>query len=188
VTYKGPGSWKARRRQSTRQVIVIFAALVPAGHFAELNHFGAAGKEAWEAHAMGGRDSAVPFPSSPMDFLATAYCENGITKAGVPVAHGIVAADPAVLPLGSLIYVDVPWHGGTYRVMDTGRLIKRRMIDIYIPGMRSAVWFGRQNVRVTVLKYGSSGRIRPVPLSSRENPSRPVRGRGGASQGKIRKG
>ena len=47
-------------------------------------------------------------PKAPEEFQATAYCVTGITKSGVPVAPGHVAADPRVIPLGSMIYVDSP--------------------------------------------------------------------------------
>ena len=102
------------------------------------------------------RDSSetLPFPSSPLEFQATAYCQHGTTKSGVPAAAGLIAADPAILPLGSLIHVDAPMHGGVYRVMDTGRLVKGKVIDIYLPKLRTASKFGRQRVLVTVLQYG----------------------------------
>ncbi len=89
-----------------------------------------------------------------IDFQATAYCESGITKSGVLASPGIVAADPRVLPMGSLICVDVPLYRGLYLVMDTGRLVKGNIIDIYIPNYDLATEFGRREAKVTVLRYG----------------------------------
>ena len=43
--------------------------------------------------------------SRAMEFEATAYCDYGITKSGVETAPGVAAADPSVLPLGSLVFV-----------------------------------------------------------------------------------
>ena len=88
------------------------------------------------------------------DFKATAYCIKGITKSGVPVAPGHVAADPRIIPLGSMIYVESPLMSGIYQVTDTGRLIKGKIIDIFIPSYGKSIEFGRRNVRVKVLRYG----------------------------------
>jgi 3D (Asp-Asp-Asp) domain-containing protein len=96
----------------------------------------------------------VPLHSAPMEFEATAYCDLGITKSGVPVAPGIVAADPAVLPLGSLILLETTSYRGIYHVLDTGGLVKGRIIDIFMPGLEEALTFGRQKVRLVVLRYG----------------------------------
>ena len=96
----------------------------------------------------------VPLHSAPMEFEATAYCDVGITKSGVPVAPGIVAADPTVLPLGSLILLETTSYRGIYHVLDTGGLVKGRIIDIFMPGLEEAITFGRQKVRLVVLRYG----------------------------------
>ncbi len=92
-----------------------------------------------------------------LDFQATAYSESGTTKSGIPTSPGVVAADPAVLPLGSVIHVDVPCYRGVYEVMDTGRLVKGHIIDIYIPDYELAMEFGRRDVKVTILRYGFNG-------------------------------
>jgi len=88
------------------------------------------------------------------NFKATAYCVTGITKSGVPVAPLHVAADPRVIPLGSMIYVESPLMSGIYQVTDTGRLIKGKIIDIFMPSYKKSMEFGRRNVRVKVLRYG----------------------------------
>jgi 3D (Asp-Asp-Asp) domain-containing protein len=112
------------------------------------------------------RSAMLPYPSAPMAFQATAYCESGITKSGVRTRPGLVAADPAVLPLGSWIHVEGPAeHQGLYQVMDTGRLIKGKIIDIYLPSLEQAVRFGRQKIRVTVLKYGPARRKPVISLN-----------------------
>ena len=96
-------------------------------------------------------------PKAPEQFQATAYCVTGITKSGVVVAPGHVAADPKVIPLGSMIYVDSPLMGGIYQVLDTGRLIKGKIIDIYIPNYERCMEFGRRMVKIKVLRYGFLG-------------------------------
>lgn len=94
-----------------------------------------------------------PAAVSPLPFVATAYCTNGLTASGVPVSRGIAAGDPAVLPLGTIIHVTgAAPYDGTYRVLDTGALIRRRRIDLYIPDCAAARQFGRRSVHVVVLR------------------------------------
>lgn len=102
----------------------------------------------------------APSPA-PMEFQATAYCEAGITKSGVAVRPGLAAADTSVLPLGTLVHVEGRRHRGIYRVMDTGKLVKGRIIDIFISDFQQAKNFGRQKVLVTVIRLGPpEGRVR----------------------------
>jgi 3D (Asp-Asp-Asp) domain-containing protein len=91
------------------------------------------------------------------DFHATAYCVAGVTKSGITVSPGHVAADPRVIPLGSMIYVDSPLMGGIYQVRDTGDLVKGKIIDIFIPSYKRCQEFGRRMVKVKVLRYGFLG-------------------------------
>lgn len=96
-------------------------------------------------------------PLKPEEFHATAYCVTGLTASGVPVAPGHVSADPKVIPLGSMIYVETPLMSGVYQVMDTGELIKGKIIDIFIPSYEACMDFGRRIVKVKVLRYGFKG-------------------------------
>ncbi len=105
-------------------------------------------------------------PTPEAEFQATAYCVTGISKSGTPIAPGHVAADPKVIPLGSMIYVDSPLMGGIYQVLDTGRLVKGNIIDIFIPSYESCKEFGRRMVKVQVLRYGFLGH-EPAKNSSR---------------------
>ncbi len=88
------------------------------------------------------------------NFSATAYSDFGITFSGVLVQRGIVAADPEILPIGSVIEVAAGPYSGIYVVMDTGAVVKGRLIDIYLPDEEEAIQFGRQEVRVRVLRKG----------------------------------
>src|SRR5262245_54873832 len=63
---------------------------------------------------------------------ATAYCLNNVTASGVKSKYGIVAADPKLLPIGSIIQIEADQYSGLYTVLDTGELIKGRKIDIYL--------------------------------------------------------
>lgn len=87
-------------------------------------------------------------------FEATAYCDNGITFSGVRVRRGIVAADPDILPISSVIEVQAGRYSGIYTVMDTGDAIKGTIIDIDMPNHEEAIQFGRRPVQIRVLRYG----------------------------------
>jgi len=91
------------------------------------------------------------------DFQATAYCVTGISRSGAMIKPGHVAADPKVIPLGSMIYVESPLMGGIYQVLDTGDLVKGKIIDIFIPSYEKCIEFGRRAVKVQVLRYGFLG-------------------------------
>lgn len=92
----------------------------------------------------------------PSEFEATAYSTTGTTAAGRQARPGIVAADPAVLPLGSRIRVDgAGTYSGVYTVADTGPAVNGREIDIFIPDERAAKRFGRRRVQVHVLERGT---------------------------------
>jgi 3D (Asp-Asp-Asp) domain-containing protein len=153
-----------KRRRSVLRTILIVLTFLPAWHLMCRDLFNLSASNAMGSTVFN-KASVLPYPSVPIGFVATAYCENGITKSGVPVAEGIVAADEHVLPLGSWIQVDSPSYSGVYHVMDTGRLVRGKKIDIYIPSLTKAIKFGVKQVRVTVLKYGPIHR-KPVPMVS----------------------
>ena len=78
-----------------------------------------------------------------------------------------MAADPAVLPLGSRIYVtNAGAYSGVYTVADTGSKIQGRHIDIFIHGAARAKAFGKKTVLVRVLRRGP-------PANANENDSTP---------------
>lgn len=95
-------------------------------------------------------------PGQPRRFTATAYCDRGITKAGVRARSGVAAADPAVLPVGSVVRVDPdsPDHAGIYTVMDTGGKVLGRRIDLFVSDCGEARQFGLQRAQIRVLRLG----------------------------------
>jgi 3D (Asp-Asp-Asp) domain-containing protein len=93
-------------------------------------------------------------------FEATAYSLRGRTRSGIHVRRGVIAADPEVLPLGSIVQLTAGRYSGVYTVHDTGGRIKGDVIDLWMPSRREARQFGRQNVRVQVLKMGKT-RVKP---------------------------
>lgn len=103
----------------------------------------------------------------PIRFDATAYCKGDTTAAGVAVRSGIAAADPTLLPLGSVIAIDADSQAqsGVWTVLDTGPEIKGRELDLYVWNCNEALAFGRQSVRATILRLGWDPRSSaPAPL------------------------
>lgn len=97
-----------------------------------------------------------------LHIVATAYCQKGLTKNGTPVHHGVIAADPEVLPLGSVVRVEVPIATratGIYTVNDTGSGVKGHRIDIYMTSCARAKRFGRRAATVEILDGGQ-----PLPV------------------------
>ncbi|MGE3706137.1 MAG: 3D domain-containing protein [Vicinamibacterales bacterium] len=95
-------------------------------------------------------------PGVRLPFTATAYCKGHVTSAGVAPRRGVVAGDPKVLPLGSIVEIDAvdPRIDGVYSVLDTGPEIQGRRIDLYMWSCHDALKFGRQTVRLTVMRMG----------------------------------
>src|SRR5215210_1601727 len=50
--------------------------------------------------------TAVPSPGARLRFTATGYCKGTTTASGVNVRTGIAAADPDLLPVGSVVQID----------------------------------------------------------------------------------
>jgi 3D (Asp-Asp-Asp) domain-containing protein len=97
-----------------------------------------------------------PAPGSHLSFSATAYCKGTTTASGVDVRTGIAAADPTVLPVGSVLNVAAgdARYTGVYTVMDTGPKVQGRHLDLYMWSCHEALKFGRRDIEVTVLRLG----------------------------------
>lgn len=92
--------------------------------------------------------------TAALEMVATAYTAgcagcSGITAIGLPAGRGIVAVDPRVIPLGTRLYVK---GYGSAIAGDTGGAIKGNRIDLGFDTYAAAERFGRQSVRVYVLK------------------------------------
>jgi peptidoglycan DL-endopeptidase CwlO len=94
---------------------------------------------------------AIPPPPPPhgkrMTVSSTGYCLRGTTATGVPVAWGVVAVDPAVIPLGTRMFV--PGYGEGVAA-DTGSAVRGAMIDVWFPSCAEALAWGRRTVTITL--------------------------------------
>ena len=99
-------------------------------------------------------------PRDPLRFTATAYCKGHTTASGVAVRTGIAAADPDLLPVGSVIQIDntVEQYRGIWTIMDTGPKVHGRHVDLYVWSCNEALAFGRRPVQLSVLRLGWSPR------------------------------
>jgi 3D (Asp-Asp-Asp) domain-containing protein len=89
-----------------------------------------------------------------LDMVATAYaphCCRGvgeIAATGMKAGPGVVAVDPAVIPLGSRLYIEGYGHA---IAGDVGGAIKGRRIDLGFATKNAALQYGVQRVRVYLL-------------------------------------
>jgi 3D (Asp-Asp-Asp) domain-containing protein len=121
--------------------------------------------------------SALPAPGARLAFTATAYCKGTTTASGVAAQRGVAAADPELLPVGSVVQIDTldaPYNG-IYTVMDTGPMVLGRHVDLYMWSCNEALSFGRRSIRLTVLRLGWNPRATTPSLLKRlfSKPERP---------------
>jgi 3D (Asp-Asp-Asp) domain-containing protein len=101
-------------------------------------------------------DLSLPTNANHLRFTATAYCKGTTTASGVNVRTGIAAADPDLLPVGSVIQVYRlgERYNGIYTIMDTGPAVQGRHIDIYTWSCNEALQLGRRDIAINVLRLG----------------------------------
>jgi 3D (Asp-Asp-Asp) domain-containing protein len=93
----------------------------------------------------------------PSTFEATAYSLSGTTATGGVTSRGSVAADLAILPVGTRVRITgAGRYSGVYVVKDTGPKIAGAHIDIYMPSRLEAKRFGKRRVRLRVLEKGKN--------------------------------
>jgi cystine transport system substrate-binding protein len=78
---------------------------------------------------------------------ATGYSIHGRTATGAPTAVGIVAVDPAVIPLGTRL--TIPGYGEGVAA-DTGGAIRGATIDVWFATVAEARAWGRRTVTITL--------------------------------------
>lgn len=107
-----------------------------------------------------GQGGAMPSEAKPFGdyFIATAYTpdprENGGyngTAMGTKLVRGVVAVDPKVIPLGTVLWVE---GYGVCRAEDTGGAIKGKRLDLLFETKKEAYNWGRRKVRVAILPKG----------------------------------
>jgi 3D (Asp-Asp-Asp) domain-containing protein len=94
-------------------------------------------------------EPAPPVASAPgtMTVTATGYSLPGYTSTGLPVGYGVVAVDPAVIPLGRRL--TIPGYGEGVAA-DTGSAVSGSTIDLWFPTLADALAWGRRTVTITL--------------------------------------
>jgi cystine transport system substrate-binding protein len=92
---------------------------------------------------------AAPAASAPgtITVTATGYSLPGHTATGLPVGPGVVAVDPAVIPLGT--QMTIPGYGEGVAA-DTGSAVTGYTIDLWFPTLADALAWGRRTVTITL--------------------------------------
>jgi cystine transport system substrate-binding protein len=106
----------------------------------------------------GGSGNPAPAPAptpaptigsgTQMTVTATGYCLRGTTATGIPTGWGVVAVDPAVIPLGTRM--SIPGYGEGVAA-DTGAAVRGATIDLWFPQCSQALAWGRKVVTITLL-------------------------------------
>lgn len=78
---------------------------------------------------------------------ASGYSLAGRTSTGLPVGAGVIAVDPAVIPLGTRL--TIPGYGEGVAA-DTGSAVKGNAIDLWFPTLADALAWGRRTVTITL--------------------------------------
>jgi 3D (Asp-Asp-Asp) domain-containing protein len=92
--------------------------------------------------------TAAPPPTGKRQLVVSATCYDlpGHTATGMPVGQGVVAVDPAVIPLGTRM--SVPGYGNGVAA-DVGSGIQGATIDLWMTPTQCAAW-GRRTVTITL--------------------------------------
>ena len=99
---------------------------------------------------------AAEIPQLNGRYMATAYSQTGITASGEWTHRHIVAADPAVLPIGTRVKIKhAGRYSGEYVVADTGAKVEGRHLDLYVPSTLECKKFGVKRVSVKVIELGA---------------------------------
>ena len=91
----------------------------------------------------------APPPTGKRQLAVSATCYDlpGRTATGMPVGRGVVAVDPAVIPLGSRLYI--PGYGNGVAA-DVGGGIRGNVIDLWFPTYAECAAWGRRTVTITI--------------------------------------
>jgi 3D (Asp-Asp-Asp) domain-containing protein len=109
----------------------------------------------------GATDNKVSYQMQMTSYTANCNGCSGITRAGHDARKSIyyngmrvIATDPSLIPMHSIVRVDTVNGSFQAVAMDTGGAIKGNIIDLLVGSKSKALSNGRQHVTVTLLKKG----------------------------------
>ena len=106
------------------------------------------------------QSNAITFTAS--HYISTCNGCSGVTATGYNVkntiyyqGYRIVAVDPSIIPLNSIVEVSTPY--GTFKAIaaDKGGAIKGKKLDVLVSSYNEAVKLGVVKAQVRVIKYGN---------------------------------
>lgn len=160
-------SWRATRLLMALSVLMILPACAATAQAPPAPSTSGGGAVHRNEAARGATASApepMALPSSAravtverrLEMRSTAYCLRGTMRTGVRTRDGMMAADPAVLPLGSVVRVSHPDGRliGIFVVMDTGGSVRGNKIDLWFPDCGEAEDWGTRSVVAEVIDIG----------------------------------
>jgi 3D (Asp-Asp-Asp) domain-containing protein len=92
-------------------------------------------------------ESGGPTAPGSISVVATGYSRQGPTATGIPAGWGVVAVDPAVIPLGTRLAI--PGYGSGVAA-DVGSSVQGAAIDLWFPTPAKALAWGRRTVTVAL--------------------------------------
>ena len=138
------------RRQQSLKVAQIHALEATAQRVvhksAEIQAAAAAGESSPPAAPLSAPVAPTP-GGTTLTVSSTGYSLPGRTATGLPVGWGVVAVDPAVIPLGTRM--TVPGYGEAVAA-DTGSAVRGNTIDLWFPTLAQARAWGRRAVTITL--------------------------------------
>src|SRR4051812_32210978 len=81
-------------------------------------------------------------PSGQITARTTAYCLTGVTRSGEWTRPGVVAVDPALIPLYSTLTIE--GLSGEYTALDTGGGVHGAHVDLWLSDCGEAIRWGSQ--------------------------------------------
>jgi peptidoglycan DL-endopeptidase CwlO len=90
---------------------------------------------------------SAPAGGRTLTVSSTGYSLPGRTATGLPVGWGVVAVDPAVIPLGTRL--TIPGYGEAVAA-DTGSAVRGNTIDLWFPTLAQARAWGRRTITITL--------------------------------------
>jgi 3D (Asp-Asp-Asp) domain-containing protein len=100
-----------------------------------------------EADAPAAPAQPIATSGATITVSTTGYTLGGRTATGVPTTVGVVAVDPAVIPLGTRM--TIPGYGEAVAA-DTGGAVHGNVIDLWFPSAAEALRWGRRTVTITI--------------------------------------
>lgn len=106
--------------------------------------------------------------SNWMNFISTAYVSDCPGCTGYtywkewdvrntiysPQGYRVVASDPNIIPMGSLVKIRYGDTEFTARVMDIGSAIQNRKIDLLVNSESEAFQWGVKNIEIKIIEWG----------------------------------